>query len=306
MKTPKYTLLVMAAGMGSRYGKLKQLDYMSDQNDILMDFSIRDAIDAGFNKIVFVIKSSFKAAFVEMQEKKLSNQPVSLHYVCQDVDAIPHGHEIDPNREKPWGTGHAVLVAKEVIHEPFVAINADDFYGKLAFEKIFATLQTMDVNTHQMCMVGYLLKNTVSDNGYVSRGECFVKDNHTLKGIIERTHIEKNGKEIFWKDKEGKNHEMSPETTVSMNFWGFTPKFFHALEKGFNTFLSKHSKDLKSEYFMPSTVNDLLESGEGSVSVLISDATWMGITYRKDKKHVYKAITKMKSEGIYSKNLWER
>lgn len=300
-----YTLLVMAAGMGSRYGGLKQLDYMSEDNDILMDFSIRDAIDVGFNKIVFVIREMFKEEFIALQSEKLKNENVSLHYVCQEIDDIPDGYQIDANRQKPWGTGHAVLVAKDIINEPFIVINADDFYGKKSFESVFQPLKKLDVNSHQMCMVGYFLKNTVSDNGYVSRGECFVNDDGHLEGVVERTHIEKTTDGIIRKDDQGNQTKMNIDAMVSMNFWGFTPKFFEALEKEFHHFLTDSSKELKSEFFMPSVVNTLLQSDTGNVKVITCDARWMGVTYGDDKQKVWDAVAKMKVAGTYPKKLWK-
>ena len=300
-----YTLLVMAAGMGSRYGGLKQFDYMSEDNDILMDFSIRDAIDVGFNKIVFVIREMFKEEFIALQSEKLKNENVSLHYVCQEIDDIPDGYQIDANRQKPWGTGHAVLVAKDIINEPFIVINADDFYGKKSFESVFQHLKKLDVNSHQMCMVGYFLKNTVSDNGYVSRGECFVNDDGHLEGVVERTHIEKTTDGIIRKDDQGNQTKMNIDAMVSMNFWGFTPKFFEALEKEFHHFLTDSSKELKSEFFMPSVVNTLLQSDTGNVKVITCDARWMGVTYGDDKQKVWDAVAKMKVAGTYPKKLWK-
>lgn len=299
----EYTLLVMAAGMGSRYGGLKQLDYMSEQNDILMDFSIRDAIDAGFNKIVFVVRSSFKDEFEALQNKKLANQPVSLHYVCQEIEDIPKGYNVLSERKKPWGTGHAMLVTKGVIKEPFIAINADDFYGKDAFQTIFKKLKELRLGSHDMCMVSYFLKNTVPNSGYVSRGVCAVK-NRQLESIVERTHIEKTAHGIIRKDEEGIAYPMAEDTVVSMNFWGFTPKFFEALEVGFKDFLATRSKELKSEYFVPTAVNELINAGKGKVAVLTSNAKWMGITYNEDKDKVFKAITQMKAEKIYPIDLW--
>ena len=301
----KYTLVIMAAGMGSRYGGLKQLDTMSDEGDTLIDFSLRDAIDAGFNKIVFVIRKSFEKEFIELYERKLKNEPVELHYAYQELDAIPTGYAVNPNRKKPWGTAHSLLVAKDLVHENFVAINADDFYGKAAFSTVPSYLNTMQEKTYQMCMVGYKLKNTVSESGYVSRGECFVNENQELTSVVERLHIERDSGSIFRKDARGNAVEMVADTVVSMNFWGFTPKFFCALQENFTAFLAQHSKELKSEYFIPSVVNTLLENKKGNVKVLTSDAKWMGVTYPEDREKVYKQVTAMKKAGEYPKHLFK-
>ena len=300
----KYTLVIMAAGMGSRYGGLKQLDTMSDEGDTLIDFSLRDAIDAGFNKIVFVIGKSFKDEFIRLYQGKLKNESVELHYAYQEVDAIPKGYKIHPERQKPWGTGHALLLTKNLIQENFTVINADDFYGKEAFKIIINHLKKMDKDTYQMCMVGYRLKNTVSENGYVSRGECFVDEHHKLTSVIERLHIEKTDEGIIRKDEQKNVISMSGDTVVSMNFWGFTPKFFKALEKEFKIFLEKYAKELKSEYFIPSVVNILLQQNKGSVEVLTSNAKWMGVTYSEDRQKVYNAITQMKKNNVYPIHLF--
>lgn len=302
----KYTLVIMAAGMGSRYGGLKQLDPMSEEGDTLIDFSLRDAIDAGFNKIVFVIRKSFEKEFVALYEDKLKNESVELHYAYQEINAIPDGYVVDEKREKPWGTGHALLVAKDFVQENFIVINADDFYGKEAFKTVISHLDTMNSKKYEMCMVGYQLKNTVTENGYVSRGECFVNKHQELTSVIERLHIEKNEDAIFRKDEEGNTIKMYGDTMVSMNFWGFTPTFFKVLEYHFKDFLKDHSKELKSEYFIPSVVNFLLKNKKGNVKLLISNAKWMGVTYAEDREKVYHQITKMKKAGAYPKYLFKK
>jgi len=299
----KHTLVVLAAGMGSRYGGLKQLDEMSEDGDTIIDFSIFDAIEAGFKKVVFIVRESFKDDFQKLYDKRL-NGKIEVAYVCQEIDKIPSGYAVDHERIKPWGTGHAVLMIKEVVDGNFVVINGDDFYGKEAFKTIIKALDQLDPNTLDMCMVGYNLKNTISENGSVSRGECFVNDQHELTTIIERTQIEKTAGAIQRKDKDEKTISMSEDTIVSMNFWGFTPKFLEVLEKEFALFLKAHSSALKSEFYIPTVVNSIIASKKGRVKVLTSDAKWIGVTYAADKPLVVKEIKNLKRLGIYSKELW--
>lgn len=299
----KHTLVILAAGMGSRYGGLKQLDKMSEDGDTIIDFSLFDAIEAGFKKVVFIIRESFKDDFKKIYDERLKGK-VEVDYVCQELDKIPAGFEVDSERVKPWGTGHATLMIKEVVDGNFIVINGDDFYSKGAFKTIIKELDNLDVNSHNMCMVGYNLKNTISENGFVSRGECFVNDNQELANIIERTHIEEIEGEIKRKDEEGAFVPMSENTIVSMNFWGFTPKYLEALESDFKLFLEERSKELKSEFFIPTVVNNIIESGKGAVKVLTSDAKWMGVTYAEDRPTVVAAINKLKADKIYPKNLW--
>ncbi len=300
----KHTLVILAAGMGSRYGGLKQLDKMSDEGDTIIDFSLYDAIEAGFKKVVFIVRESFRENFETIYNDRLKGK-VEVSYVCQELDKIPAGYEVDPERVKPWGTGHATLMTKDVIDGNFVVINGDDFYSKGAFVTIIKALDNLDVNSHDMCMVGYNLKNTLSENGFVSRGECFVNENNELTNIIERTHIEELEGEIKRKDSTDNFVPMSENTIVSMNFWGFTPKYLEALEEDFKGFLKERSKELKSEFFIPTVVNRLIESKKGKVNVLTSDAKWMGVTYAEDRPVVVKEIKRLKQEKIYPTNLWE-
>lgn len=300
----KHTLVVLAAGMGSRYGGLKQLDKMSDDGDTIIDFSLYDAIEAGFKKVVFIIRESFKDDFKKIYDQRLKGK-VEVDYVCQELDKIPAGFEVDPERVKPWGTGHATLMIKDVIDGNFIVINGDDFYSKGAFKTIIKELDVLDVNSSNMCMVGYNLKNTISENGYVSRGECFVNESQELTNIIERTHIEEKEGEIQRKEEDGSFVPMSKDSIVSMNFWGFTPKYLEVLEEEFALFLKERSKELKSEFYIPTVVNKIIESGKGSVKVLTSDAKWMGVTYAEDRPTVVKAINELKVNQLYPKNLWE-
>ena len=300
----KHTLVILAAGMGSRYGGLKQLDSMSADGDTIIDFSLYDAIEAGFKKVVFIVRESFKDDFQKIYDVRLKGK-AEVHYVCQELEKIPSGYKVDPERVKPWGTGHATLMVKDVVDGNFIVINGDDFYSKGAFKTIIKELDNLDSNSHDMCMVGYNLKNTISENGFVSRGECFVNEGRELTNIIERTHIEEIDGEIQRKNDNGEFEPMSENTIVSMNFWGFTPKYLDALEEDFKAFLQERSLELKSEFFIPTVVNNIIESNRGKVNVLTSDAKWMGVTYAEDRPVVVKEVTRLKEEGIYPKNLWE-
>ncbi len=299
----KHTLVVLAAGMGSRYGGLKQLDTMSDEGDTIIDFSLYDAIEAGFSKVVFIIREEFKERFVEIFDEKLKGK-IEVAYVFQELYKIPSGYEVHPDRVKPWGTGHATLMAQEEVAGNFCVINGDDFYSRGAFQTMIQELDSLDPDSYDMCMVGYSLKNTLSDNGFVSRGECFVNNVHELIEIIERLHIERVGGKILRKDESGALVLMSESTVVSMNFWGFTPKYLEVVAEAFHLFLKERSFELKSEFFIPSVVNKILESKLGKVKVLTSDAKWMGVTYAEDRATVVQEVARLKKEGIYPKNLW--
>jgi len=299
----KYTLVVLAAGMGSRYGGLKQMDTMSKEGDTIIDFSLYDAIEAGFKKVVFVVREAFLDQFKAKFDAKL-NGKIEVAYVCQELNKIPLGYPVHPERKKPWGTGHAVLVTKEVVKDNFVVINGDDFYSREAFITIIKALEKLDENTADMCMVGFNLGKTISDNGYVSRGQCYVNENNELTDVVERTHIEKIEGNIFRKDENDDLIEMEENTTVSMNFWGFTPKYLDALERDFVAFMQERSEELKSEFFIPTVVNNQIQSGAGVVKVLKSDAQWYGVTYAEDKPVVTKAIQTLKDKKIYPIELW--
>lgn len=299
----KYTLVVLAAGMGSRYGGLKQMDTMSNEGDTIIDFSLFDAIEAGFKKVVFIVREEFINKFKESFDNKLEGK-IEVEYVCQEIDKVPSGYPIHPERKKPWGTGHALLVTKGVVKDNFVVINGDDFYSREAFQAIIGELEKLDKNSHDMCMVGFNLDKTISENGYVSRGQCYVNNANELTDVVERTHIEKIEGKIFRKDDSGELVTMEEDTTVSMNFWGFTPKFLDALENDFVGFMEKRSEELKSEFFIPTVVNNVIQSGKGVVKVLKSDAKWYGVTYAEDKPVVTKAITQLKEDKVYPKHLW--
>ena len=299
-----YTLVVLAAGMGSRYGGLKQMDTMSDEGDTIIDFSIYDAIEAGFKKVVFIVREDFIDQFKAIFDKKLAGK-IEVAYVCQEIHKVPSGYPIHPERTKPWGTGHALLMTKDVVNDNFIVINGDDFYSRQAFKSIIGELSDLDKNSYNMCMVGYSLDKTISDNGYVSRGQCYVNENHELTDVIERTHIEKIGDDIIRKDEEGNSVIMNNDTIVSMNFWGFTPKFLEVLEQDFEVFMKERSTELKSEFFIPTVVSNVIHANKGVVKVLTSDAKWYGVTYTEDKPVVTKAITELKQKGVYPKYLWD-
>jgi len=299
----KLTLVVLAAGMGSRYGGLKQMDTFTSQGDTIIDFSIYDALQAGFQKFVFVIRKSIEKDFRATIENKLKNK-AEVKYVFQEVNNVPEKYK-NSKREKPWGTGHAVLMTKNVVNENFAIINADDFYGREAFNDIAKQLIETKENSFEICMVGYALKNTISENGYVSRGECFVNKEGYLTNVIERTRIETIDGFLKFEDEKGKIVSIDKETTVSMNIWGFTTNYFGYGEKLFLDFLEKNKENLKAEFYLPFIVNSLLASKKATVKVLKSKAKWFGVTYNEDKENVEKEIKKLKEAGVYPINLWD-
>jgi len=298
----KPTLVILAAGVGSRYGGLKQLDTFTEQGDTILDFSIYDAIQAGFGKVVFIIRKSIEEDFKGFFNPKLEGK-IDVEYVFQEIDNIPEKFK-DNNREKPWGTGHALLMAKDAVSGNFAVINADDFYGRAAFAGTAEALNRTDENSTEFNMMGYVLKNTISDYGFVSRGECRVDDEGFLTGITERTHIEKVDGELKFKDDKGDLKPISEETIVSMNFFGFTPKYFDISASMFEEFLEKNYKEAKAEFFIPLVVNDVIVNKTATMEVLKSDARWFGVTYKQDKAYVTSEIQKLKSSGIYPENLW--
>ena len=299
----KPTLVILAAGMGSRYGGLKQLDTFSEQGDTILDFSIYDAIEAGFGKLVFIIRKSIEDDFKAFFNKKLEGK-IAVEYVYQETDNIPDKFK-DNNREKPWGTGHALLMAKEAVSENFAVINADDFYGREAFEVMAKALKKIDPTTNNYNMMGYVLKNTVSNYGSVSRGECKVNEEGFLTGMTERTHIERINGILNFKDQDNSLVPISEETIVSMNFFGFTPTYFDISEALFEDFLEENYQNLKAEFFIPLAVNHVIVNNVGSMEVLKSNARWFGVTYQQDRAYVTSEIKKLKDNKVYPANLWE-
>ena len=300
----KPTLLVLAAGMGSRYGGLKQIDPIGPSGETIIDYSIYDAIKAGFGKIVFVIRESFQEEFMELFNAKLKGR-IEVEYVTQEISKVPAQCSYLDTREKPWGTGHAILMAKEVINEPFAVINADDFYGTDAYVTM-AKFLTTEISESNYGMVGYQLSNTISENGSVSRGICQTDDKSNLETVIERTHIEKIEQGIAYKDEQEQWHTLAPQTTVSMNFWGFTPSLFQELENQFIDFLNERGQELKSEFYIPFVVAQLIEQGTVSAKVLKSPAQWFGVTYREDKEKAIFAINQLIKEDKYPSSLWNK
>ncbi|MBO3097560.1 nucleotidyltransferase family protein [Gelidibacter pelagius] len=302
VETNKPTLVILAAGMGSRYGGLKQMDAFTPEGDTIIDFSLYDALQAGFGKFVFIIRKSFEKDFKEIFSKKLKGK-AEVDYVFQEFDSVPKKY-IDPKRTKPWGTGHALLMAKDAVQENFAIINADDFYGREAFMTMAKYLSETDKDSYDFSMMAYLLKNTVSDHGYVARGECEVDENGYLKDVTERTHIEKIDGQLKRKDANGKFIPIDGDTIVSMNFWGFTPRCFEFGGELFDAFLKVNKNNPKAEFFIPYVINEILRSENASVKVLKSDAQWFGVTYLEDKEIVETAIAKLKDKGVYPKKLW--
>jgi len=300
----KPTLVILAAGMGSRYGGLKQLDRVGTSGETIMDYSVYDAIRAGFGKVVFVIRKSFEKEFQSEIISKFENK-IEVKTVFQDISAVPQGCVFNPEREKPWGTNHAVLMAKDVVNEPFGVINADDFYGKESFEILADFLKNSVGKTGNYCMVAYRLGNTLSENGFVSRGECFVDENSFLTGVTERTKIIEKNNILVYQNDENQEFEIDKNTPVSMNFWGFTPDYFDYSEKRFVQFLAEQGQNLKSEFYIPTMVNDLISSKTATCKVLTSPSQWFGVTYPDDKSMVVEKISNLVKNNIYKENLWE-
>ena len=290
------TLLVMAAGMGSRYGGLKQLDGVGPNNETIIDYSVYDAIKAGFNKVVFIIRKEFENEFKSQITDKYENQ-IEVQFAFQDIENLPSGFLCPKNRKKPWGTAHAILSAVKNISEPFVAINGDDFYGRESFKLISDYYQS---GVDGFAMVSFQLKNTLSKFGGVSRGICGL-ENGKLKTVSETHGILKAEKSII----SEQNIKLNMDSPVSMNYWGFTPRLFAYLESGFIDFLNSEGHELKSEYLIPSVVNNLIEEGKEDVHVLSTNSTWFGVTYKEDKPMAVSAINKYVLDGIYPKKLWE-
>lgn len=306
MKKP--VLVIMAAGMGSRYGGLKQIDPVDKEGHIIMDFSIYDAKRAGFEKVVFIIKKENEKDFKETVGRRIG-KVMDTAYVYQETGRLPQGFKVPEGRVKPWGTAHAILCAADEIDSPFAVINADDYYGRSAFEKIYQYLTTHeDDEKYRYTMVGYRLKNTVTDNGYVARGVCGLNEKNELVSVTERTRIEKqDGKIVYSEDGGSTWTEIAPDTLVSMNMWGFTESILKEIRDGFPAFLEEELAEnpIKCEYFLPSVVSGLLNRGKATVTVLESEDKWYGVTYKEDKPAVTAAVQAMKEKGLYPQKLWE-
>lgn len=305
MKKP--VLVIMAAGMGSRYGGLKQIDPVDEQGHIIMDFSIFDAKRAGFEKVVFIIKKENEADFKEAVGNRME-QVMDVEYVFQDLNNLPEGYQVPEGRVKPWGTAHAVLSCIEKVDGPFAVINADDYYGRDAFQKIYDYLSTHeDDDKYRYTMVGYQLENTLTENGHVARGICTLNDNSELVSVVERTRIEKKGDgAAFTEDDSATWTDIPAGSIVSMNMWGFTASILQEINNGFKAFLDAglQTNPMKCEYFLPTVVSNLLAADKATVAVLTSADKWYGVTYKEDKPVVMAAIKNLKDSGVYPEKLW--
>ena len=299
----KPTLFVLAAGMGSRYGGLKQLDGLGPNGETIMDYSVFDAIRAGFGKIVFVIRKDFEDDFRRVVLKKYEGK-VPCEVCFQSIDKVPVGCTYNSERSKPWGTNHAVLMAKDIIHEPFAVINADDFYGKESFEVLAQFLCGLEGKKNAYCMAGYRVGNTLSENGSVSRGVCKTDANGFLTDVVERTSIERIDGQIVFKDENGALVALEENTPVSMNMWGFTPEYFTYSEEAFKAFLKAHGEELKAEFYIPTVVNDLIVAGKATCKVLDTPAKWFGVTYAQDRQGVVDKIHALIEAGVYPNKLF--
>ncbi|MTK10073.1 MAG: nucleotidyltransferase [Hungatella sp.] len=304
----KPVLVIMAAGMGSRYGGLKQIDSIDAYGNKIIDYSIFDAVQAGFEKVVFIIKKAIEKEFRENIGDRIAAH-VKVEYVYQELDRLPAGYQVPEGRVKPWGTGHAILCCQDAIDGPFAVINADDYYGKSAFVSIYNQLSEIsDGEKYQYTMVGYRLYNTLTENGHVARGVCTISEEGKLVDIHERTRIEKQGDKAKFTEDDGKTWtELSEDIVVSMNMWGFTKSIIKELDERFAVFLDKElpGNPLKCEYFLPFVVDVLLKEYKAEVTVLKSVDRWYGVTYKEDKETVVNAIRELKKTGIYPESLWE-
>ena len=298
----KPTLFILAAGMGSRYGGLKQIDGLGPNGETIMDYSVFDALRAGFGKVVFVIRKDFEEDFRRVVLAKYAGK-VPCELCFQSVDKVSEGCTYNPERTKPWGTNHAVLMAKDIIHEPFAVINADDFYGRESFQVLADFLRDVEGRRNAYCMVGYRVCNTLSENGTVSRGVCATDENGLLTDVVERTKIEeKNGTIVFTED--GVDTPLDPHTPVSMNMWGFTPEYFEYSETAFRAFLQEKGQELKSEFYIPTLVNQLIVDGTATCKVLDTPSKWFGVTYSEDRPQVVMKIQQLIRAGEYPAKLF--
>lgn len=301
----KPTLLVLAAGMGSRYGSLKQMDGVGPNNEAIIDYSVYDAVRAGFGKVVFVIRHSFAKEFQEVFHAQRFGGRIAVEYVFQELDYLPEGVAVPEDRVKPWGTNHAVMMAADVVKEPFAVINADDFYGAEAYKTIGDYLAQLGNSRNRYCMVAYDLDKTLSANGTVSRGVCGVDAEGNLSSMVERTQIERmpDGRIVF--HDGGADEPLAEDTPVSMNLFGFTPDYFTYSADYFRRWFSENHENPKAEFYIPTMVDKLIGDGTASLRVLRSAAQWHGVTYKEDKPALIAAIEKMIADGKYPRNLWE-
>lgn len=299
------TLVILAAGMGSRYGGLKQIDPITDGGEFIIDFSIYDAVKAEFDKVVFIIKKENYEAFRDTVGARVEPY-INVEYAFQDLYDIPEGFTVPEGREKPWGTSHALLCARQFVKDNFAVINADDFYGRDAFVKLAAHLKSINTDSTDYCMIGYILRKTLTENGTVSRGCCMTDENNMLTSIVERTKIKTDGDDALYLDDKGDWVSLSGKSVVSMNCWGLTPAIFDRLEKGFVEFLSTDAgKALKSEYYLPGAIGEMMQEGSCCVKVYPTEACWYGVTYSEDKESVKASLRNLMVSGEYPEKLWK-
>lgn len=310
----KPTLLVLAAGMGSRYGGLKQMDGLGPNGETIIDYSIFDAVNAGFGKVVYIVREYFREEFEESVRKKYSNvkcidgQPLEFVFVTQELDKIPAGFELNPERQKPWGTAHAILMAKDTIHEPFAVINGDDYYGKESFKVLGDWLRSHKDSKGVYSIIGFELDNTLSESGGVSRGICFYDESCHLTDIAEHLNIAKeaDGKVYGDNSVNGETHiELNGKDLCSMNMWGFTPDYFEKSEKIFIDFLKKNNSELKKEYYIPYAVDCMIKAGEAECEVLSTPSHWFGVTYKEDRPAVVAKFKEFAAKGVYPTPLYK-
>ncbi|MBD3317369.1 MAG: nucleotidyltransferase [Chitinivibrionales bacterium] len=303
---PKPILVVMAAGVGSRYGGMKQIEPVGPSGEIVLDYAVFDAVRAGFGKVVFVIRQEIEEAFREKIGKTIERN-VDTRYAYQSLDKLPDGYGLPEGRSKPWGTAHAVLCAAEEVDAPFAVINADDFYGKNSFKVLHEYLVNARDRDgiYDYCMVGFELSNTLTEHGHVSRGVCTIGDDGYLEGIVERTKIRRFGDEVKYAVSDEHWEPIPADSVVSMNMWGFTPSYMEELHRRFPRFLDQNIANPKAEYFVPTVVNELIEEGKARVRVLPTGDQWFGVTYKEDRRVVVDQIAQLVKNGVYPARLWE-
>ncbi len=289
--------------MGSRYGSLKQMDGVGPCGEAIIDYSVYDAIRAGFGKVVFVIRHSFEKDFREVFSPDRFGGRIDVDFVFQELDYLPEGYAVPEGRVKPWGTNHAVMMGEPVIDGPFAVINADDFYGRSSYQAVGDYLRGVEGRRNEYCMVGFKVKNTLSENGSVSRGVCEVDAEGNLVSMVERTSIERKDGTVYYRDGD-RDVAISEDTPVSMNIFGFTPDYFAYSRDYFKTFLDENSSNIKSEFFIPTMVNKLINDGTAKMRVLPTDSQWFGVTYKEDRPDVVARIGKLIADGEYPENLW--
>jgi dTDP-glucose pyrophosphorylase len=301
----KPTLLILAAGLGSRYGSMKQTESFGPSGETITDYSIYDALMSGFGKIVFVISPAMEEEFKTSYIRKFPEE-LHIEYAIQGVHTIPPGVEIHPERKKPWGTAHAVLMSAAKINEPFAVINADDFYGRGAYQQVADFLKSLEENDKaEFCLAGYRIRNTLSEHGTVSRGICQTDEHSYLTSIVERTKLKQEGESIVYIDENGDSHDVDEKSPVSMNLFGFTPRLFSPLESYFEEFLRENAMNPKAEIYLPIVVQKMIDEGQARTKVLDINEKWFGVTYKEDRPMVLENINKLINSGVYPDNLWK-